>query len=267
MSYPQRDPVGRSPVLHWREGGVAHLRFNRPEALNAIDPAMAQAFLRACQDIAQDGAVRAVLVSAEGRNFMAGGDLAAMRPDPVAVADALIEGMHGGIRLLAAMEAPVLASVQGAVAGGGLGLVLGCDLVVAADDANFKVAYPLIGASADCSTSWSLPRLVGFHKAMELALLSEPFDALEALSLGIVNRVVPATRLAAEAARLSQQLADGPTKAYGRLKSLIRASFDRDLHAQLDAEADAFRACAADEDFKEGLDAFLGKRSPTFRGR
>src|SRR5690606_32952531 len=157
------------------------------------------AFLRACTDIAADDRVRVVRMSGEGRAFMAGGDLAAMKADPVAVSARLIAGVHGGLRLLAGLDAPVVASVQGAVAGGGLGLVLGgADLVVAAEGTRFSVAYPLIGASCDCSTSWSLPRLVGLHRAMELMLLSDAVDAADALRLGLCNRVVPAAELQTE---------------------------------------------------------------------
>jgi 2-(1,2-epoxy-1,2-dihydrophenyl)acetyl-CoA isomerase len=267
MSYPTYPSQSNDPVLCWREAGVAHIRFNRPRALNAIDVPTAHAFLRACQQIAEDAAVRAVLLTGEGRAFMAGGDIAAMQADLVATADALIAGMHGGIRILAGLAAPVVACVHGAVAGGGLGLALGCDLVLAAEDTKFSVAYPLIGASADCSTSWSLPRLVGLHKAMELALLSDAFTAAEALRLGIVNRVVPSASLAAEAAALTQRLANGPTQAYGRLKSLLRASLANGLDAQLDAEAAGFRACAGTADFREGTTAFLEKRNARFSGR
>lgn len=267
MSYPN-EPYDRSAsVLYWREGGVAHLRLNRPQALNAIDVPMAHAFLAACVAIANDPQVRAVWVSAEGRAFMAGGDLAAMRADPLPVAQALIAGMHGGLRLLAGLQAPVVASVQGAVAGGGLGLMLGCDLVIAAEGTRFGIAYPTIGASCDCATSWGLPRLVGLRKALELALLAENFDAAEALRLGIVNRVVPAADLAGESERLVQKLASGPTQAYGRLKRLMRASLQNGLDEQLDAEAQGFLDCAQTDDFVEGVDAFLNKRAPTFTGR
>lgn len=267
MTYLERNPGSEAAVLCWRDGAVAHIRFNKPRALNAIDEPTARAFLDACQAMAADGANRAVLLSAEGRAIMAGGDLAAMQQDPVPVADALIAGMHGGIRLLAGLDAPVIASVQGAVAGGGLGLVLSCDLVVAAQDARFSVDYPLIGASADCATSWCLPRLVGLHKAMELALLGDTVDAAEALRLGLVNRVMPGPSLAEEAGQLAQRLASGPTRAYGRLKALLRTSLDHDLDTHLDAEAAGFRACAGTADFREGLSAFLEKRSARFSGR
>lgn len=268
MNYPEQ-PVGGSAeanVLHWRDGGVAHIRFNRPKALNVIDIAMASGFLRACTDIANDPAVRCVLLSGEGRAFMAGGDLAEMRADPKVVAEALISGMHGGIRVLAGLNAPVVAAVHGAVAGGGLGLALSCDLIVAAEGTRFGVAYPLIGASCDCSTSWSLTRVVGLKKATELALLAETFVADEALRMGLINRVVPAAQLMTEAAALAQRLAQGPTQALGQLKRLLRASLRNDLGTHLDAEAEGFLACATTADFREGVDAFLDKRAARFSG-
>jgi 2-(1,2-epoxy-1,2-dihydrophenyl)acetyl-CoA isomerase len=266
MSYPEKAAQG--PVLYWREGAVAYLRFNRPDTLNAIDTAMAKAFLGACEQIAADPLVRVVWMSAEGRAFMAGGDITAMGSDPVAVAPQLIAGMHGALRLLAQLDAPVVASVQGAVAGGGLGLLLGgADIILAAEGTRFGVAYPLIGASCDCSTSWSLPRIVGLHRALELALLADTVDAAEALRLGLCNRVVPAGELEAETRRIVERLAAGPTLAYGRLRRLIRESQHASFEEQLDAEATAFRECAATRDFAEGAAAFLAKRRPSFEGR
>ncbi|MBK4737671.1 enoyl-CoA hydratase/isomerase family protein [Noviherbaspirillum pedocola] len=256
-----------TPLHYWRDGSVAHIRFNRPSVLNAIDIPTAHAFLDACRSAHDDASVRAVVISGEGRAFVAGGDLAALAHDPVETAREIIAAMHGGIALLAAMQAPVLASLHGVVAGGGLGIALACDLAIAAEGTRFKLAYVNIGASADCGTSWALPRLVGMRKAMEIALLGETFDAEEALRLGLVNRVVPAERLQEETARLVQRLADGPTLALGRLKHAIRASHNRDLEAQLDAEAADFIACASSRDFVEGVSAFRDKRLAGFEGR
>lgn len=266
MAYPDRDIDTGASVLCWREGSVAQLHFNRPRALNAIDVAMAQGFHAACAAIAADPLVRVVHISAEGSAFMAGGDLAAMRADPVPVARDLIAGMHGGLLLLANLRAPVVASVQGAVFGGGLGLVLGCDLVVAAEGTRFGIAYPLIGASSDCSSSWGLVQLLGLRKAMELALLADVVDAAEALRLGLVNRVVPLDALHVEGERLAQRLAAGPTQALGQLKRLLRAASQNDLATHLDAEAAAFLHCAQTADFTEGVGAFLDKRKPLFKG-
>jgi 2-(1,2-epoxy-1,2-dihydrophenyl)acetyl-CoA isomerase len=267
MTYPDRTDDPAAELHHWREGAVAHIRFNRPKALNAIDRAMASRFLAACQQITADPEVRAVCLTGEGRAFVAGGDLPEMRADPVGAADELIAGLHGGLRLLAAMDAPVVALVHGAVAGGGLGLMMSCDLVIAAEGTRFSVAYPAIGASCDCSTSWGLPRVLGLRKALELALLNETLDTAEALRLGLVNRVVPADALAEQGGAIVQQLASGPTRALGMMKRLFRQSLDQTLDAQLDAEAAGFRACASTVDFTEGVGAFLDRRKATFTGR
>lgn len=256
-----------APLRYWREGAIAHIRFNRPSVLNAIDVPTANAFLAACQAASKDRDIRVVVISGEGRAFIAGGDLAAMKRSPVETAQALIDPMHGGIALLAAMHAPVLASLHGAVAGGGLGVALACDLAIAAEGTRFNLAYANIGASSDCSTSWALPRLVGMRRAMEIALLGDTFDAAEALRIGLINRVVPAASLQEETEKLALRLANGAPLALGRLKRLIRDSLERDLQAQLDAEAEGFAACAATEDFAEGVSAFFDKRPARYHGR
>lgn len=256
-----------APLRYWRDGAIAHIRFNRPAVLNAIDVPTANGFLAACQAASEDKEVRVVVLSGEGRAFIAGGDLAAMKESPVDTAQALIGPMHGGIALLAAMDAPVLASLHGAVAGGGLGVALAADLAIAAEGTRFNLAYVNIGASSDCSTSWALPRLVGMRKAMEIALLGESFDAAEALRIGLVNRVVPAATLQEETGKLARRLADGPPLALGRLKRLIRDSLGRGLQEQLDAEAAGFAACAGTADFAEGVAAFFDKRPARYQGR
>lgn len=256
-----------APLRYWRDGAIAHIRFNRPSVLNAIDVATANGFLAACQAVAEDREVRVVVLSGEGRAFIAGGDLAAMKQSPVSTAQALIGPLHRGIAMLADMDAPVLASLHGAVAGGGLGVALAADLAIAAEGTRFNLAYVNIGASSDCSTSWALPRLVGMRKAMEIALLGETFDAAEALRIGLVNRVVPAASLQEETDKLARRLAEGPPLALGRLKRLIRESLGRSLQDQLDAEAAGFAACAATADFAEGVAAFFDKRQPRYQGR
>lgn len=257
----------RAAVRHWREGAVAHLRFDRAEQRNAIDVQFAADFLRACQTIADDPEVRVVWMSGAGRAFMVGGDLAAMRGNPVPVAERLIADMHGGLRLLAGLRAPVVASVHGAVAGGGLGVMLAADLIIAAENTRLSFAYPGIGASCDCSASWALPRAVGLRKALEIALLAQSLDAAEALRLGLVSRVVPEGDLESETRRLVESLAAGPTRAYGRIRQLMRGTFENALSAQLDAEADGFLECADTADFAEGVEAFFHKRAPIFTGQ
>lgn len=256
-----------APVLLRREGAVAWLILNRPAGLNALDIPTANAFLACCQELAADPGVRAVVLKGEGKTFGVGGDLAALRDDPAATAMALIEPLHQAVRLLTAIDAPVIASLQGSVAGGSLSLSMACDLALAADSARFNLAYVNVAANCDVSGSWHLPRLVGLRNAMAIALLGETFDAAEALRLGLINQVVPAIALEEETDALARRLASGPTLAIGRMKRLLRQSLGNDLDTQLDLERDNFRASAGTEDFSEAMDAFFSKRAPHFRGR
>lgn len=255
------------PVLTTRNGAVVHLQFNRPQQLNTLDVATAQAFLAACQGITADASVRAVVLSGAGRGFGAGGDLASFRADPTATAVAVIEPMHQAVQLLTSLNAPVIASLHGVVAGGSLSLATACDLAIAAEGTKFNLAYVNVAANCDVSGSWHLPRIVGLRNAMQIALLGDTFLADEALRLGLVNRVVPADQLVAETEKLAQRLANGPTLAIGRLKKLLRASLGNDLPTQLNAERDNFQASTQTHDFKEALDAFLSKRPAVFEGR
>jgi 2-(1,2-epoxy-1,2-dihydrophenyl)acetyl-CoA isomerase len=267
MTLQRIDPTAPTePLIVTRDGPIACLRFNRPAAFNAIDVPMAQAFLAAMEDIAGNPDIRTVVLSGEGRAFMAGGDLAALRADPLGAADALIAPMHEALRLLTTLRCPVLAVLHGAVAGAGLSLALACDLAIAAEGTRFNLAYVNVGTSCDLGASWSLPRVVGQRKALELALLGETIDAAEALRLGLINRLVPAAELAQEAERLTRRLAEGPQRALAELKGLLRASWQRNLPQQLRAEYVAFRCCAATEDFTEAIDAFFAKHPARFQG-
>ena len=260
-------PAPQPPLLLERHGAVATLRFNRPEALNAIDVPMANAFLAAVQSIAADPGVRAVVLRGNGRGFMAGGDLATLRADPVQGAIDILTPLNAALQLLAQMNAPVIAQVHGAAAGAGLSLVLMADYVIAAEGTRFNLAYINLGTSCDVGASWALPRIVGVRQALEIALLGEAFTADDALRLGLVNRVVPGAELDSATTALAQRLASGPTLAYGAMKRLMRASMDHTLPEQLAAEKGAFVHCAGTEDFRAGVEAFHQRQSPQFVGR
>ena len=260
-------PSPQPPLLLERNGAIATLRFNRPEALNAIDVPMANAFLTAVQTVASDPGVRAVVLCGNGRGFMAGGDLATLRADPVQGAIDILTPLNQALLLLAQMNAPVIAQVHGAAAGAGLSLVLMADYVIAAEGTRFNLAYINLGTSCDVGASWALPRIVGVRQALEIALLGESFTADDALRLGLVNRVVPGAELDSATAALAQRLANGPTLAYGAMKRLMRASMDYTLPEQLAAEKDAFVHCAGTEDFRAGVEAFHQRQSPQFVGR
>jgi 2-(1,2-epoxy-1,2-dihydrophenyl)acetyl-CoA isomerase len=264
MSAPDR---AGAPLLVESRDGIAWLRFNRPERLNAIDVPMAEALRDAVQGLAADRGLRCVVVAGVGRAFMAGGDVSAFQgAGREARIAAILDPMHAAVEGLAALPVPVLASVQGAAAGAGMSLALGTDLAIAAEDARFTLAYLRLGTVPDCGGTHALARLVGLRRALGIALLGESLDAAAALAAGLVNRVVPAEALAAETEALAHQLAAGPREAQGRVKALLRAAAGRDLHGQLAAEREDFLACAATADFAEGVAAFLGRRAPVFSG-
>lgn len=265
MKTTAADPT--APLLLERNGAIATLRFNRPDALNAIDVPMANAVLAAVQTIAADPGVRAVLLCGNGRGFMAGGDLATLRADPVQGAIDILTPLNAALLLLAQMNAPVIAQVHGVAAGAGLSLLLMADYVIAAEGTRLNLAYINLGTSCDVGASWALPRTVGLRKALEIALLGEAFTADDALRLGLINRIVPAAELDSATTNLAQRLAAGPTVAYGAMKRLMRASMDRTLPEQLAAEKDAFVHCAGTEDFRAGVEAFHQRQSAQFVGR
>lgn len=255
------------PLLIERQGAITTLCFNRPAALNAIDVPMAQAFLAAVQAIAQDPGVRVVVLRGAGKGFMAGGDLATLRANPVQGAMDLLTPLHAGLALLAQIDAPVIAQVHGVAAGAGLSMLLQADYVLMAEGTRLNLAYINLGTSCDVGASWSLPRLAGMRQALEIALLGDAFTAEDALRLGLVNRILPTADLDAATAAMAGRLAAGPTVAYGAMKRLMRQSMERSLPEQLDAEQQAFARCAATSDFREGIAAFHERRPAQFNGR
>lgn len=260
-------PPISDPLRVERDGAIVTLVFNRPQALNAINVPMAQALLTALQGIAQDDSVRALVLRGEGRAFMAGGDLQTLQRDPVGGVDALLAPLNQAMLLLAGLNAPVIAQVQGVAAGAGLSLMLQADFVLAAEGAKFNLAYINLGASCDVGASWALPRWVGLRRALEISMLGETLDAAQAQQMGLLNRVLPADALEPEVRRLAQRLADGPTQALGHMRRLMRASLETDLETQLGAEWQAFRACAQTDDLRAGIDAFFQKQPARFTGR
>lgn len=254
-----------------RDGAVALVTLNRPEVINALNGALGAAFAEAMLMLEADESARCIVLRGAGRGFMAGGDIASFHAKlDDGIEDhirTLIGVYHGAVRAIVRMPKPTIASLHGAVAGAGLSLALNTDLAIAADNAVFTLAYSNLGTSPDGGATHFLPRLVGRRKAMEIALLSDRFDAAQALDLGLVNKVVPAAELERETMAWAQRLAAGPTRAYAATKKLLAESFENSLSAQLDAELEAFAGCSTTADFREGVTAFVGKRKPIYEGR
>jgi 2-(1,2-epoxy-1,2-dihydrophenyl)acetyl-CoA isomerase len=260
-----REPVRNCPVRLHRDGAVVEIRFHRPDRLNAIDAEMADAFVDAVNEALAHEDVRVIVLSGDGRSFMAGGDLAWFdaKADASGGAWRLIDPMHTAISKLCDSPAITIAAVQGAVAGGGMSLALAADLLIAADDAVFDMAYARIGATPDCSGTWHLPRIVGLRKALEIALLTPKLDTAEAQRLSLVNWVVSTATLREEAWDLARRLAGGPAQALGETKALLRAASQRDLEDQMEREGEAFVRASRSADFRNALGAFRRRREPT----
>jgi 2-(1,2-epoxy-1,2-dihydrophenyl)acetyl-CoA isomerase len=264
---------GGDTIVASRDGAVVTLTLNRPAALNALDFSMMDAFVAQTSALAADNSLRVVIIEGAGRHFMAGGDLRTFATrlegdarERQAEFQRVVDRLHAAIEHLHRMPHAVIGAVHGACAGFGLSLVGACDIVVAADDAYFASAYRQIGLTPDGGGTWSLPRIVGLRKALEIHLLGERFDAHEAQRIGLVNRVVHADALDATVHGIAQAIANGPALALRNAKRLLRDSLDRSLSGQLRAEAQSFGQCAASDDFAEGLRAFFDKRPPRFEG-
>lgn len=248
------------------DSGIARIIFNRPEVLNAIDVATADAFLEAARTVAADPGVRCIVLSGRGRAFIAGGDIVSFgsKPEQVtSVVNALLDRLHPAILALRSAPAPVVAAVRGAAAGAGLSLVLGADFVIASEDARFVIAYDKIGAPPDCGGVWFLRERLGRARALEFLLMGSVLDAAAAREYGIVNEV--AADVEARADEIAAKIASGPTQAYGAFKALI--DVDMPLAQHLEAEREAFLKVTRTADFSEGVSAFIDKRKPQFRGQ
>ena len=261
-------------VLYAQESGVVTLTLNRPKVLNAIDVTLREGLEAAVDRIESDSAVRAVVLRGAGGGFMAGGDIkyfTEITPLPPRERtrrfEAFIHQVHPLIVRLQRLRPPLIASVHGPVAGFGMSLLMACDLAIAAEDSFYTLAYCHLGTSPDGGSTFFLPRALGMKRAMQAALLGERFDAKTALEWGLVNWVVPSAELAERTAALAKRLAAGPAHAYAGTKRLLARSLGSSLESQLQAEAESFAACAATEDFAEGVAAFIAKRPPQFSGR
>ena len=245
--------------------GVLTLTLNRPERKNSIDLTLADELLRALEAAAENAAVRAVVITGAGDTFSTGGDLAGDGVKRSALA--VMRQITRPALALHRFGKPTLAKVNGTAAGAGWNLALGCDLVVASDKARFCQIFARRALSLDYGGSWLLPRLVGLHRAKELALLADWVSAEEAEKLGLVNRVVPAAELDAFVDDWAKRLAAGPPIALALSKRMLTEASSRSFEEAVDIEATSQAVNFASEDTREGLKAFFEKRAPKFEGR
>ena len=247
-------------------GAVALVTLNRPDSGNALNLQMAMDLLAASMTCGRNSGVRAVVLSGAGRNFCFGGDLRAMASRDTAGDDYIRElttYLHAGISNFVRMDAPVVAAVNGTAAGAGVGLVAMADLALCGRSSKFNLAYTNAGLTPDAGTSFLLPRMLGVKRTMELLLLNRTLPAAEALAWGLVNEVVSDEQLLERALEIAEQLAQGPSGAYGATKRLIAHSLGA-LESQMVLESETIAAHAVGAEGTEGISAFLEKRRPHF---
>lgn len=258
------------PVLLAQAGGVATLTLNRPERLNALDDRLVTGLAAALTAAARDSSVRAVVITGAGRGFCAGGDIhemARLRQEHQSEAfGRFLETGHGVVRQIRQMPKPVIASVNGPAAGGGMNLALACDLRIASNQAAFLQAFVRIGLHPDWGGTFLLPRLIGTGRAVEMMFLGETVGAEEAHRLGLVNYLVPPERLAEETQKLAARLSAAPPLPLALMKQALYQRLETQLDLMLEFEIGAQMQCFETQDFAEGLKAFLEKRAPVFRG-
>jgi len=256
-------------LLFDEKTGVATLTFNRPNVRNAINIAMADAFLEAVIELKKQPGLRCIVLTGAGKAFMAGGDIAGMAGTPEQtqnLINGLLVPLHKAILLLRSMDAPIVAAVRGAAAGAGLSLALLADIIVAEENAKFLIAYDGIGAVPDCGGSWSLPHKIGAARATAMMLLGRQLTATEAKDWGLLTEVAPAEFFDETMAAIVRRVATGPTRAFGAFRQLVDQAGGRPLAAHLEAERQAFLKAAETDDFKEGVCAFTSKRPAKFAG-
>jgi 2-(1,2-epoxy-1,2-dihydrophenyl)acetyl-CoA isomerase len=260
-------------LLETVKDGVAVLTLNRPGRLNALSRPMLDALLEALPRLGADPDVGVVILTGAGRAFCAGGDVKAMAEGAEAEGSSLEERAQAlrsrmeTARWLHQLAKPTIAMVRGPAAGAGLSLALACDLRIAAESARFATAFARVGYSGDFGGSYFLTRLAGTAKARELYLTGDILDAAQALTLGVVNRVVPEAQLEEETHALAARLARGPRVAYRYIKRNMNAAETGTLEQVMDLEAWHHSRCGMTEDHREATRAFVDKREPVFRGR
>ena len=260
----------QEPVRYDIDGAVATITLNRPDEMNALDTATKEALLAALRSASQDEQVRAVVLTGSGRAFCVGQDLREhvqnLNSDNPPLAT--VHDHYNPIALaIAQMPKPTIAALNGVAAGAGAAFAFACDLRIASDKAAFTLAFAQVGLSADSGASWTLPRLVGTAKAIELLFNPQKIGVREATQLGLVNEIVPADRLDEHVAALAARLAAGPTVAYASLKASVHYGAAHTLEETLEFEDAMQTRCGTTADHREAVDAFLAKRPPNFVGK
>jgi len=248
-----------------KRDSIAKITFNLPDQMNFLDLVMREELKDALVDIGNDSATKVVILTGAGKAFIAGSDIKTMEGLTAPAARDRLKNVQKLIHLMTELEKPIIAAVNGFATGAGLHIALASDMIIASDRAKFREAFVMIGLIPDLAGFYFLPLRVGLPRAKELMLTGRLFDAQEALSMGLVNRVVPHEDLEREVTALAGTLAEGPTRAYGMIKSALN-QWPLSLPAFLELEANLQSVAFATRDFDEGRRAFIEKRKPKFTG-
>lgn len=251
------------------ENGVATITLMRPDDANAMNGAMLSEVWEAALVCEEDPGIRAVIITATGKMFCAGGDLKEFNGKGDGLPAFVTRHatlLHAGITRFQRMDAPVIVAVNGVAAGAGLSLVASGDVVLAADNAAFVSAYTASGLTPDGSSTYFLAKHIGLMRAKEMVLLNRKLSAQEACDWGLVTRVVPGDDLMAEARKMAEGFAEGATKAYGGAKRLLLSAFNETLETQLELETVSIAEMGRTHDGRHGIDAFANRRKPEFKG-
>jgi 2-(1,2-epoxy-1,2-dihydrophenyl)acetyl-CoA isomerase len=255
-------------LLIERDGALATVTLNRPDALNAFSAELRVAMVAAVEELSRDDSVRAVVLTGAGRGFCAGQDLRELgdsaEEDPIG---AIVPDLNRIMLGLNVMPKPVVAAVNGVAAGAGAGLAFAADFRIASHKASFLLAFANVGLTLDSGTSWTLPRLVGSARATALALLAEPVTAEDALTMGMVNAVTEPDHLLPAAHELAGRLAAGPTAAYAAIKESLSFAASGSFAQSLAKEHMLQTALHKTQDHRNAVTSFLAKQKPVFTGR
>lgn len=254
-------------ILFSVESGVAFITMNRPDKLNSFNRAMALQLQAIIDQCASDENIRAIYLTGAGKGFCAGQDLAeVVDPEGPGMQRILSEHYNPIVLRLREIQKPVVAAVNGVAAGAGANIAFACDIVVSKSSASFIQAFSKIGLIPDSGGTFTLPRLIGFQRASALMMLGDKVSAAEALQMGMLYKIFEDEVFETESKKLAIQLATMPTKALGYIKQALNASATNTIQSQLALEDELQQKAAATADFKEGVDAFLAKRAPQYKG-
>ena len=257
-------------LLAERSEGVATLTMNRPDSMNSLSVELKSALVAALQEVGSDPSVRAVVLTGTGRGFCVGQDLAEhiglLQSGDPAPLSTVREHYNPITVALTQMPKPVVAAVNGTAAGAGASFSFACDFRIVAEQAKFLLAFANVGLGLDSGVSWTLPRLIGSARALELSLLARPIDATTAQQYGLVTELVPAEQVLPTAQELAARLASGPTAAYAAIKQAIHFSASHDLAESLENEAVQQALAGGTDDHANAVAAFVAKQKPVFVG-